>query len=344
MEKLKKLKFEKVSNDLNAIQQQISSVIQPNENEILNYLCKWQKCSTVALVNDFSGIENYFTDGEWAWFEDLIYYVGKYNYKISQEFHNHILTKIKEKPKKFFEINWQQFLNKNFEFEILNIDNIEVIKKNCFPFPQKDEQKILYYLSLWKKYFPSTLQIKDCFTNEKKGILCPHFDFGWSWDSDLIYYVGKYHYKINERFYKHIMKQIDVVFKHQKLFEVDWENKINQKNDILKSEFLPNNIEEIKNNIKPNADENESYILFYLSLWKRGQGFSKFYDLFTNEEIASLNYYTDGEWSWNSKLIYYIGKYHYQISNQFREYILTKILKHSEFNKCYNYNEWKKLL
>lgn len=73
-----------------------------NQDKIVRYLRTGEPCMVQTMLprdvftGEPLGIEKYFiNDGEYIWNSDLAYYVEKYNLKLSDEFTQHVLTKLK---------------------------------------------------------------------------------------------------------------------------------------------------------------------------------------------------------------------------------------------------------
>lgn len=72
--------------------------------------------------------------------------------------------------------------------------------------PRPDEDKILQYLKSGNLVAVYMTVIYDCFNPEIKTPIkvLKYTDLEWDWDTPLIYYVEKYHYKISDEFYNHM--------------------------------------------------------------------------------------------------------------------------------------------
>ena len=76
----------------------------PNKEKILNYLKTHGECIAASTQknSDFftgeliCGEELFFNDGTFSWTTSLIYYVDKYNLKLSDEFEKHVIKKQKK--------------------------------------------------------------------------------------------------------------------------------------------------------------------------------------------------------------------------------------------------------
>lgn len=73
--------------------------------------------------------------------------------------------------------------------------------------PQENETEILSYLKKGNVLASAPAIVEDVFSKQVFTGPCLYTDGVWIWDDVIIYYVGKYHYKLEEAFVLHMKKQ-----------------------------------------------------------------------------------------------------------------------------------------
>ncbi len=93
--------------------------------------------------------------------------------------------------------------------------------------------------------------------------------------------------------------------------------------------------EELLKKISPKKRKDERKILYYLKHGEEvGAGFYDDVDVLISKPIpGEVIWYTDCVWEWDSALIYYIKTYHYQISDEFYQYLKSRNFKPPKITK-----------
>jgi len=212
----------------------------------------------------------------------------------------------------------------------------------------QDEDKIISYLESGEVLFVSPMVTRDVLSKEKKHIdsLKILTDGTWTWPSDLVYYLKKYHVALDKDFISHIRNNDWVFDKNvvdfkelEKLWELEKISRQKKSHKQNCSQSLDSNIiklrrvgfykeldygdedgESLLEAISTVPDIAEGKIIQYLKSGKLLSvivGFTR--DVISKDEkiIGSLETFTDGIWIWPSDLSYYVKEYHIALDKYF---------------------------
>lgn len=98
---------------------------------------------------------------------------------------------------------------------------------------------------------------------------------------------------------------------------------------IIYREFGDENYPSITEFFSENKYDGQDEILAYLKNGKVGAvSMGNVYDIVTNEKIAHEKLLmSDGRYSWNSIICYYVEKYNLRLPKEFEQYVLDKIYR-----------------